>query len=150
MLCLTNTLLLCSFATLPLIKKNKKMNLIRTHRDLLVWQKSMLLVTEIYRKSQQFPTQEQYGLTSQIRRASVSIPSNIAEGFGRQSTGDYIRFLNIAIGSLFEVQTQIEIAFNLSFISESDFTVIFESTREIDRMMSSLIQKLKIKKEGGN
>jgi four helix bundle protein len=126
------------------------MNQIRTHRDLLVWQKSMVLVTDIYRKSQRFPTQEQYGLTSQIRRAAVSIPSNIAEGFGRQSTGDYIRFLNIAVGSLFEVQTQIEIAFNLSFIEESDFTVIFESTREIDRMMSSLIQKLKIKKEGGN
>lgn len=124
------------------------MNQIRTHRDLLIWQKSMLLVTEIYRKSQRFPTQEQYGLTSQIRRAAVSIPSNIAEGFGRQSTGDYIRFLNIAVGSLFEVQTQIEIAFNLSFIPESDFTMIFESTREIDRMMSSLIQKLKIKKEG--
>jgi four helix bundle protein len=124
------------------------MNQIRTHRDLLIWQKSMILVTEIYRKSQRFPTQEQYGLTSQIRRAAVSIPSNIAEGFGRQSTGDYIRFLNIAVGSLFEVQTQIEIAFNLSFIPESDFTGIFESTREIDRMMSSLIQKLKIKKEG--
>lgn len=124
------------------------MNQIRTHRDLIVWQKSMLLVTEIYRKSQRFPTQEQYGLTSQIRRAAVSIPSNIAEGFGRQSTGDYIRFLNIAVGSLFEVQTQIEIAFNLSFIQESEFTVIFESTREIDRMMLSLIQKLKIKKEG--
>lgn len=124
------------------------MNQIRTHRDLLVWQKSMLLVTEIYRKSQRFPTQEQYGLTSQIRRAAVSIPSNIAEGFGRQSTGDYIRFLNIAVGSLFEVQTQIEIALNLSFIEESEFTLIFESTREIDRMMSSLIQKLKIKKEG--
>jgi four helix bundle protein len=126
------------------------MNQIRTHRDLLIWQKSMALVTEIYRKSQRFPTQEQYGLTSQIRRAAVSIPSNIAEGFGRQSTGDYIRFLNIAVGSLFEVQTQIEIALNLSFIQESEFTIIFESTREIDRMMSSLIQKLKIKKEGGN
>jgi four helix bundle protein len=126
------------------------MNQIRTHRDLLIWQKSMALVTEIYRKSQRFPAQEQYGLTSQIRRAAVSIPSNIAEGFGRQSTGDYIRFLNIAVGSLFEVQTQIEIALNLSFIQESEFTIIFESTREIDRMMSSLIQKLKIKKEGGN
>ena len=124
------------------------MNQIKTHRDLLIWQKSMLLVTEIYRKSHQFPNNEQYGLTSQIRRAAVSIPSNIAEGFGRQSTGDYIRFLNIAVGSLFEVQTQIEIALNLSFIQESEFTVIFESTREIDRMMSSLIQKLKIKKEG--
>jgi four helix bundle protein len=124
------------------------MNQIRTHRDLLIWQKSMALVTEIYRKSQRFPTQEQYGLTSQIRMAAVSIPSNIAEGFGRQSTGDYIRFLNIAVGSLFEVQTQIEIALNLSFIQESEFTIIFESTREIDRMMSSLIQKLKIKKGG--
>lgn len=124
------------------------MNTIRTHRDLLVWQKSMVLVTEIYRKSQRFPAQEQYGLTSQIRRAAISIPSNIAEGFGRQSTGDYLRFLNIAVGSLFEVQTQIEIALNLQFINELDFEEIFEKSREIDRMMSSLIQKLKIKREG--
>ena len=123
---------------------------IRTYRDLLVWQKSMVLVTEIYRKSQRFPVQEQYGLTSQIRRAAISIPSNIAEGFGRQSTGDYLRFLNIAVGSLFEVQTQIEIALNLQFINESDFEEIFEKSREIDRMLSSLMQKLKIRKEGGN
>jgi four helix bundle protein len=124
------------------------MNTIRTHRDLLVWQKSMVLVTEIYRKSQRFPVQEQYGLTSQIRRAAISIPSNIAEGFGRQSTGDYLRFLNIAVGSLFEVQTQIEIALNLQFINQLDFEEIFEKSREIDRMLSSLIQKLKLKKEG--
>jgi four helix bundle protein len=123
-------------------------NTIRTHRDLLVWQKSMVLVTEIYRKSQRFPVQEQYGLTSQIRRAAISIPSNIAEGFGRQSTGDYLRFLNIAVGSLFEVQTQIEIALNLQFINQSDFEEIFEKSREIDRMLSSLIQKLKLRKEG--
>jgi four helix bundle protein len=125
------------------------MHPIRTHRDLLVWQKSMVLVTEIYLKSRSFPVQEQYGLTSQIRRAAISIPSNIAEGFGRQSTGDYLRFLNIAVGSLFEVQTQIEIALNLEFIGEADFEIIFEKSREIDRMLSSLIQKLKIRKEGG-
>ncbi|PWK28856.1 four helix bundle protein [Arcicella aurantiaca] len=125
------------------------MHPIRTHRDLLVWQKSMVLVTEIYLKSRSFPVQEQYGLTSQIRRAAISIPSNIAEGFGRQSTGDYLRFLNIAVGSLFELQTQIEIALNLEFIGQADFEIIFEKSREIDRMLSSLIQKLKIRKEGG-
>ena len=86
---------------------------VRTFRDLLVWQKSMVLVTDVYRASSEFPTHERYGLSSQIRRCAVSIPSNIAEGFGRHSATDYIRFLTIANGSLYELQTQIEIALNL-------------------------------------
>ena len=79
-------------------------------RNLLVWQKSMSLITKIYVSTKKFPKEEIYGLTSQIRRSSISIPSNIAEGFGRDSNKEYLRFLNVSIASLFELQTQLEIA----------------------------------------
>lgn len=114
-----------------------------TFRDLKIWQKSIVLVTDIYEETKSFPVKEVYGLTSQIRRASISIPSNIAEGYGRESKKEYIRFLNIAISSLFEVQTQLEIAKNLSFLKENDFNLLYENTREIERMLSSYIRKIK-------
>ncbi|MCX5632160.1 MAG: four helix bundle protein [Phycisphaerae bacterium] len=114
----------------------------KTYRDLLTWQKSMALVTEIYRLSKSFPRDETYGLTSQMRRCAVSVPSNIAEGYGRNSTSDYIRFLYIAIASLYELQTQIEIALNLQYLSKTGFDKLYESSREIERMLSSLIRKL--------
>jgi four helix bundle protein len=119
------------------------MNPINTYRDLIVWQKAMSLVTSIYGKTTTFPKHELYGLTSQIRRCSISIPSNIAEGYGRNSTGDYIRFLQIALGSLYELQTQTEISFNLVYLSKDDFEELYQQNREIERMLSSLIQKLK-------
>ena len=81
------------------------METIKTFRDLIVWQKSMHLVTQIYWASGDFPKQEFYGLISQLRRSAVSIPSNIAEGYGRRSTGDYVGFLQIIVGSLYELQT---------------------------------------------
>ena len=115
---------------------------IRTFRDLLIWQKSIKLVTKIYEVTHLFPKEETYGLTSQMRRCPVSIPSNIAEGHGRNSTGDYLRFLQIAKGSLFELQTQLVIAKNLSFFAEEAFISLEEDTREIERMMSSFIRKL--------
>ncbi|GFD75384.1 hypothetical protein KUL113_48040 [Tenacibaculum sp. KUL113] len=83
----------------------KEKTRIKTFRDLLVWQKSMGFVTEVYKISNNFPKEEVFGLTSQMRRSAVSVPSNISEGFGRQSLGDFIRFLNIGIASLFELQT---------------------------------------------
>jgi len=110
---------------------------------LLVWQKAMQFVTDVYSKSTSLPQYEQFGLTSQMRRSAISIPSNIAEGYGRNSTGDYTRFLQIALGSLFEIQTQVEIAFNLNYMSENNFQVLFDQSREIERMLSSLINKLK-------
>ena len=85
-----------------------------TFRNLLIWQKSMTLTTQIYQLTSTFPKEEIYGLTSQIRRCSVSIPSNIAEGYGRESDKEFLRFLNISIGSLFEMQTQLEIAKNIA------------------------------------
>ena len=122
--------------------KGTKIKKLKTYRDLLVWQKSMTLVTNIYQLSKKFPNDETYGLTSQMRRCAVSIPSNIAEGYGRSSPNDYIRFLYIATGSLFELQTQIEISLNLKYIIKCDFDIIYESTREIERMLSSLTRKL--------
>ncbi len=123
--------------------------MIKTFRELIVWQKSMQLVTNIYRLSQAFPREERYGLTNQLRRSAVSVPSNIAEGFGRQTTKDYLRFLQIAMGSLFEFQTQLEIAKNLEFLSRTDFDSTFEASRELERMLSSLIRKLKSKEQSG-
>lgn len=119
------------------------MTAINTYRDLIVWQKSMGLVTSIYQKTGGFPKNELYGLISQIRRCAVSIPSNIAEGYGRNSTGDYLRFLQIALGSLYELQTQVEISFNLEYLLKNDFDEFYQQSREIERMLSSLIQKLK-------
>jgi four helix bundle protein len=124
-------------------KALRKKRMIKTFRDLIVWEKSMGLVTEIYKMTKIFPKEEIYGLTSQIRRCAVSVPSNIAEGYGRKSTDDYLRFLQISIGSLYEIQTQIEIAFNLKYLPDNQFQQIYESTREIERMLSSLIRKVK-------
>ena len=114
----------------------------KTYRDLLVWQKSMVLVTEVYKISKHFPSDEAYGLTSQIRRCAISIPSNMAEGYGRNSTKEYIHFLRIATGSLYELQTQMEISLNLHYIDKSEFDRLYELSREIERMLSSLIRKL--------
>ncbi len=103
----------------------------------------MDLVTQIYRASGNFPKVEFYGLISQMRRSAVSIPSNIAEGYGRRSTGDYIRHLQISVGSLYELQTQLEISKNLGLISELEFDNQYDTTREIERMLLSLVSKIK-------
>lgn len=115
----------------------------KTFRDILIWQKSMSLVTKIYTTTNNFPKEEIFGITSQIRRCSVSIPSNVAEGFGRESNKEYLRFLNISLGSLFELQTQIEIAKNIQYLDEEKFNEIYEDTREIERMLVSFINKIK-------
>jgi four helix bundle protein len=114
-----------------------------TFRKLLVWQKSMALVTVIYKQLDSFPKDELFGLSSQIKRCAISVPSNIAEGYGRTGKKEYLRFLNIALSSLFELQTQIEIAKNLDFMKVDTFNEIYESTREIERMLTSFIRKIK-------
>ncbi|RYJ40721.1 MULTISPECIES: four helix bundle protein [Flavobacterium] len=112
-------------------------------RKILVWQKSISLVTKVYKATRTFPKEETFGLTSQIRRSSISIPSNIAEGSGRESNKDFLRFLYISLGSLFEMQTQLEIAKNIIYISEEEFNLLYEDSREIERMLASLIKKIK-------
>ena len=113
-----------------------------SYRDLVVWQKAMTLVTEVYAVSKAFPKDELYGLTSQIRRAAVSIPSNIAEGKGRFGKKDYVQFLMQARGSLHEVETQMEIARNLSYISDDDLARLLVLTGEIGRMLNGLIRSI--------
>jgi four helix bundle protein len=115
----------------------------KTFRDLLIWQKAMALVTNCYKITVNFPKEEQFALTSQIKRCAVSIPSNIAEGYGRGTNKDYYRFLTISLGSLFEFQTQIEIAYNLGYINEADFLIIYEDSREVERMLSAFMNKIK-------
>jgi four helix bundle protein len=115
---------------------------VRTYRDLIVWQKSMKLVTDIYKATKSFPSDELYTLTSQLRRCAISIPSNIAEGYGRNSTLDYKRFLQIATGSLFELQTQIEIAVNLNYLAGEIFNTLYDQAKEIEYMLIALIKKI--------
>lgn len=103
----------------------------------------MSLVLKLYTETKSWPKEEVYGLTSQIRRSAVSVPSNIAEGYGRNSTGDYIRFLQIASGSLYEFQTQLEISVQLNYLSEEKYVEINSLSIEIEKMLSSLISKVK-------
>lgn len=115
----------------------------KTFRDLLIWQKAMTLVTNCYAISSDFPKEEQFGLTSQIRRCAISIPSNISEGFGRGTNNDYYRFLTISLSSLFEFQTQVEIAYNLNYITLENFNTLYEDSRELERMLTSFMNKIK-------
>ena len=118
-------------------------NDIRSHKDLKVWQESMDLVTEIYRISDFFPENGKFGLTSQIRRCAISIPSNIAEGCARKGNRELLQFLYVSLGSLAELETQYEIAQNLKYIKESEEIrnkIIF-----IRIMLSNLIKSIKNK-----
>lgn len=112
-------------------------------RNLLIWQKSKVLVTKIYTVTNNFPKEEVFGLTSQIKRSAISIPSNIAEGLGRESSNEFLRFLKISIGSLFELQTQLEIAKNIIYLDEETFNNLYEDTRELERMIVSFTNKIK-------
>ncbi|MCD9854098.1 four helix bundle protein [Epilithonimonas sp. JDS] len=112
-------------------------------KELIVWQKSINLVTEIYRITEKFPSNEIYGLTSQLRRASVSVPSNIAEGNTRRSKADYLQFLRIARGSCSEIETQIIISKNLGFIDDTIFETLNFNIIEISKMINGLINSLK-------
>ncbi len=118
---------------------------INSFRDLIVWQKSMQLVVGIYEITKQMPIEEKYGLTNQLRRAVVSVPSNIAEGWGRKSRGHYIQFLRIASGSLCETDTQLELAVRLCYFQEKDVVSLKGQLLEMEKMLRSLISKLEQK-----
>jgi four helix bundle protein len=117
----------------------------KSYRDLMVWQKAMVLVEEVYRLTKVFPREEQFALTDQLRRAAVSVPANIAEDYSRQSTQDHIRFLAIARGSVYEMRTLLEIGNRLGYVKMADFESRDKLVSEIERMLNSLITKLRQK-----
>jgi len=108
-----------------------------SYRDLIVWQKAMKLAKETYLLTKSFPKEELYGLTSQIRRCAISIPSNIAEGKGRNSDKEFVRFLQISLGSVYELQTQLELSLELGYISNIDD--LLNLSIEIEKMINALI-----------
>lgn len=113
-----------------------------SYRELIVWQRSMDLVTKIYKVTESFPKQEMCGLTSQMRRAAVSVPSNIAEGQGRKSRREFVQFLSLAKGSLVELETQVQIGKNLGFIKEAQLQELFRETQEVGRLLTGLKRSL--------
>ena len=115
---------------------------VRHYRDLLVWQKALSWVELVYAATREWPSDERFGLISQVRRACVSVPSNIAEGCARRSTPEFLRFLSIARGSLAEVETQLIIAQRLTYLEAAALTRLLDSADEISRMLSGLISKL--------
>lgn len=111
---------------------------IRSYRDLQVWQRSIELGLRCYRESQSFPREERYGLTSQLRRAAVSVPANIAEGRGRARTGEFARAISIASGSLAEVETLLVVAERLNYITREIRDELLSEASEIGRMLHGL------------
>ena len=110
----------------------------RGHRDLIAWQKAMELVTEIYRVTRSFPKDELYGLVSQLRRAAISIPSNLAEGYGRNSRNEFHHFVGQARGSLAELETQIEISKNLGYLRPEPCSELLAKVDEAGRLLTGL------------
>jgi len=114
----------------------------KSYRDLMAWQRAMDLVEETYRLTRSFPKEEVYGLTSQLRRAAVSIPSNIAEGQGRHGAVEFKHFLRLALGSTMELETQIMIAHRLRYIEANSASLILRETAEVGKMLNGLISHL--------
>ena len=116
---------------------------IRNFRDLVTWQRAMDLAEAVYIATKELPADERFGLISQMRRCAVSIPSNIAEGEGRTSDGDFVRFLKIAHGSLRELETQLELCHRLGFIDDTDAMPIAKLCEEVGRLTNGLIRAKK-------
>jgi len=121
---------------------------IRSFRDLVAWQKGVELCQRVYEDSKCFPADERFGLVAQMRRAAVSVPSNIAEGYGRRSRRDYLRFLNMALGSLCELETQLILAVRLGLAGGDDVGASMALVRDIDRLLSALIRAVRLSKVG--
>lgn len=116
---------------------------IKSYRDLDVWRRAIELVAAIYRLTQDFPAEEKFGLVSQMRRAAVSIPSNIAEGYARRERREYARFVSIAFGSGAELETQVYIAKQLRFAPEVSFEMVDDLLRDVQKMLNSLVLALR-------
>ena len=117
--------------------------MIKNYKDLLVWQKAMDLTVEVYRLVKFLPREETYALSDQMRRAVVSIPSNIAEGHGRNSTKEYVKFLFVARGSQAELETQLQICIRLKYFSKDEADVALSLCDELNRMLNGLINSLR-------
>lgn len=117
----------------------------RSYRDLVVWQKAMSLVTDVYRFTEKFPSSETFGLAIQLRRAVTSIPSNIAEGQGRDSQKEFVHHLSVTYGSLMETETQIQIAANLLYCSSEEADDLFAKCGEVGRLLNGLLRSLRPK-----
>jgi four helix bundle protein len=115
----------------------------RHFRDLLVWQKAMSLARAVYQETETLPRSENFGLQSQMRRAAVSVPSNIAEGHGRLDDGHFRQFLATSCGSLFELETQLELAAGLNFIEETKTIALIQQCEEVARMINGLLAAMK-------
>jgi len=120
--------------------------MIQSYNEIKAWQLSMAFVTMVYRLTEKFPQNEMFGLTNQLRRAAVSVPSNIAEGFGRNSNGDFSHFLSIANGSLCEVETQLEIAKNLGFINDEAYNFMMQKALECGKTLRSFWKSVRERK----
>ena len=112
---------------------------VHSYEDLIAWQKALDLVAEVYRATRSFPKNEVYGLTAQLRRAAVSIPSNIAEGQGRVSTGQFKQFLGHARGSLYELNTQLRIAERLNYLTRKEVDQLTSRSAEVGRILNGLL-----------
>ena len=117
--------------------------MVKPHKKLNVWQLAMDIVEDVYNLSETFPVNERFGLTSQLRRCAVSVPSNIAEGAARNTTKEFINFLHIAQGSLSELDTQLEISFRLKLINQEYLLSLDSKLLQVDQMLSGLISSLK-------
>ena len=119
----------------------------RDYRDLVLWQKAMGLAAEVHRVTIKLPRHELFGMTAQIRRAAVSIPSNIAEGAGRRTTRDFLAFLHISRGSLSELETQLFLAQSIGYLNEADWAVARTGTIEVGRLLNAVINGLRRRQE---
>jgi four helix bundle protein len=123
--------------------------MLKSYRDLEVWKKSLVLVSDVYRITRKLAPDERFGLTSQMRRAAVSVTCNIAEGYGRATRGEYLNHLSIARGSLYEVEALSEVCQELSFLRSEDLTTIEEHLKQMRSMLRRLVDALR-KKKGGS
>ncbi|MBQ1409829.1 MAG: four helix bundle protein [Oscillospiraceae bacterium] len=114
----------------------------KDYKELISWQKAMLLAMEIYKLTEMLPREERFGLSDQLRRACVSVPSNIAEGYGRESKNEYVRFLKISRGSLYEIETQLYLCISIGYLMKSQTAVAFALCTEISKMLTATIRTI--------